>query len=34
MICGEFMDEIEKENFIVNELEKTVKDLLKENKKI
>ena len=30
---GEFKDEIEKENFIVNELVKTVKDLLKENKK-
>ena len=29
----EFKDEIEKENFIVNELVKTVKDLLKENKK-
>ena len=30
----EFKDEIEKENFIVNELVKTVKNLLKENKKI
>ena len=29
----EFKDEIEKENFIVNELVKTVQDLLKENKK-
>ena len=29
----EFKDEIEKKNFIFNELVKTVKDLLKENKK-
>ena len=31
---GEFKDEIEKENFLINELERTVKDLLKQNKKI